>query len=832
MTVTDPAAGRTNPKGLAARLILLGLTLTFLAFWAGLLGLLGRTLSQLIPAALALDPAVLLLWLTLGPMTLHLAQAPFYRPRRPSSPPVFLGLAEPPLIFLPFAGSGRLETGPAFFAVAGPEDQARILATAEAHLAHGGRAGRLSLLMADRSPLDLVLRALIRGPWLLAFPAWPLHLLASPTRQLMRLWGFIFFKAAQRWADPGPMEYLTIYKRRLALDLWRRAGTPDRPEADQDEDEQIRRLTRLRADLAHLYNDTRYGAQVGGPCPEAGAAPSFSAEPAEVWLDPRYQGVFSNLPVTLYAPTPEGLYAAGRPEKDLGLFYPPELAPEAEAAAFLAAEGEFLAGLLAEQAENGLVWLDGRFRPAWDLFDELGDLEARYDRIMKRIFIHHARTRAAHLAASAALGPGWPEALRGWGALLWLAEHGRRALTLARENLLSARKSARFFHRSAQPVPPGFFPQSAAEKFPSEAPPEAFPTSFPGVAAENFYAVWADLRDRLANLGRLASLDLDPPAKSNWLRWRADWPSAWARLDQALAQLRDLALAGLLTAEKKVAEGRGEPAPAAPATPVTADFPNPPAKPRPGRVHYPSAHFKAGPVSSALAALTLTLLVWQGWTQGLSQVTIYNGLPAAVSVTADEQAVNVPPFGHRAIRLRPGGEYEFITTASGGQDLEKFRQRLAPRPAREIYNVAGAAPLMEWWFPRAEEPGGSFEFFLGRPRWLVTRATILFKEPSGDRRALVLSGYGDADPEELLAQFHDPAEQAELARLHARHTPTDDPRFSAWLEFLPPEERAALRRERWSPDPAETDNAPDPLELMVAVEEELSVLQNEDNAPD
>jgi hypothetical protein len=295
-----------------------------------------------------------------------------------------------------------------------------------------------------------------------------------------------------------------------------------------------------------------------------------------------------------------------------------------------------------------------------------------------------------------------------------------------------------------------------------------------------------------------------------------------------------LALAGLLTAEKQVAEGHSGPAPAAPATPVTADFPNPPAKPRPRRVHYPSAIFKVGPVSSALAALTLTLLVWQGWTQGLSQVTIYNGLPGAVSVTANGQTVNVPPFGHRAIRLRPGGEHEF-TAAAGGRDLEKFWQRLTPRPAREIYNVAGAAPLMEWWFPRAEEPGGSFEFFLGRPRWLVTKATVLFKEPSGDRRALVLSGYGHADPEELLAQFHDPAEQTELARPHAPHTPTNDSRFSAWLELLPPEERVALRRERLAQNPAGLDNepppeAPDLLELMTIGAEEPQVLQ--DGAPD
>jgi hypothetical protein len=226
---------------------------------------------------------------------------------------------------------------------------------------------------------------------------------------------------------------------------------------------------------------------------------------------------------------------------------------------------------------------------------------------------------------------------------------------------------------------------------------------------------------------------------------------------------------------------------------------------------------KTGPGRAALAALALALLIWHGWTRGLSQVIIYNGLPMAVTVTANDRTVTVPPSDHQTIRLRPGAEYEF-TAASDGRDLEQFRQHLPPRPTREIYNVAGAAPLMEWWFPRAEEPGGSFELFLGRPRWLATRATVLFKEPSGDRRALVLSGYGDASPAEILAPFPDPYERAELARLHARHTSPDDPRFQVWLAILPEEDREALIRESRSRGQAETA---DLLELVAtSVEDE------------
>jgi hypothetical protein len=617
MPETAPAAGRTHRPGLAARLGLAGLPWIFLALWAGLLHLLVRTLSQLTPAALALDPAVLLLWLTLGPMTLHLAQALFYHPRKPSCPPVFLGLAESPLVFLPLAGPGRLETGPAFFVAAGPGDRDRLLAEAQARLKQS-RAGRLSLLLESRSPLDLVLRALDRQPWPLAGPARLLLLLTSPMRQLIRLCGFLFFRADQAWADSSPAETLTIYKRRLAWDLWRRARALEPPTEEEDKDAQIRRLTRLRSRLIRLYHNPGYGTQFGEPWPEA----ETDAPENKIWLDPRYRGALANLPVTLYAKSPAWLYAPGRPEKDLSQFYPPELALEAEDAALLAAEGEFLASLLAGHPEEGLIRLDGRLRPTWDLAAELSAAEELFDRHLKRIFTHHARARAAHLAAAETLGRGWPEILREWGAVLWLAEHGRWALTRAREDFQALDPN------SALPGPAEFFPFYGAVSPNSRE------------SAEKFYAVWADLRERLADLDLPVPAGLAPPTKSNWPLWQAAWPAAWASLDQALAELRDRALTGLLNAEDQVAQGQAGPAPAVPRAPVTADFPITPDRPQPPRVYYPSTRLKVGPARSALAALILALLAWQGGVRGLGPAAIHNGPPTGAPVAAPLTAID------------------------------------------------------------------------------------------------------------------------------------------------------------------------------------------------
>ena len=726
MSEIVPAAGLKNRPNPVARLSLLSLPWLFLALWAGLLWLLGRTLSQLI--LLNLDPAALLLWLTLGPMTLHLAQAPFFRPKKPSGPPVFLRLRlfSSPLVFLPFSAKSRLETGPAFFEAAAPDEQARLLASAGSRLKNTPLAGRMSFMVADRSPLDLALRTFMnKGPWPLGVLARLLLLVTSPTRQLTRLWGYLSFLAWSAAADPGPAEDL-IRKRREAWHLKRRARTLGQGE--------------------------------------------------KIWLDPRYQGVFLDLPVTLHAPSTAELYAAGRPEKDLGLFYPPELAQEAEAAADLAAERDFLAHLLDGEAEEGLIWLDGRLRPTWSLAAELNDLEDRYDRALRRISTHHARCRAAHLALSASLGRDWPEALRGWGALLWLAEHGRQALARARDDYMKA-----------------------CFKEPAALGP-----------AEDFYTLWSDLQRRLADLDQPSLPALPPPAESNLAEWRSAWPAAWAGLDQSLAELRDQALTGLLAAEARVAGGQGRPGPSIPPMIEPAYFPAPVDPPRPLRVYYPSNLFKAGPGRCGLAALILALLIWQGWNQGLSKVTIYNGLATVVTVKAGGRTVTLPPFGHRGLRLRPGIEYEF-TAAAGGLALENFRRRLSPRPAREVYNVAGAAPLMEWWFPRRPDEDG-LERFLGRPRWLVTEAAVIFDDPPEDRRNLVLSGYGDADPAEMLAAFSDPDERAELARLHARHTPPESPRFLAWLAQLPEDEGEALIRERLAaPPPLE---APDLLDMV------------------
>jgi hypothetical protein len=62
-----------------------------------------------------------------------------------------------------------------------------------------------------------------------------------------------------------------------------------------------------------------------------------------------------------------------------------------------------------------------------------------------------------------------------------------------------------------------------------------------------------------------------------------------------------------------------------------------------------------------------------------------------------------------------------------------------------------------------------------------------------------------------------------LARLHARHTSPDDPRFQIWLSFLPEGERTTLAREVISRSQGETGDPPlpDPAHFLELMETEL-----------
>jgi hypothetical protein len=306
-------------------------------------------------------------------------------------------------------------------------------------------------------------------------------------------------------------------------------------------------------------------------------------------------------------------------------------------------------------------------------------------------------------------------------------------------------------------------------------------------------------------------------------RWGRGWPealtAALGRLylaERGRAENRPEALGELLRAEAELEKEEPGPAPAVGPVPESALTEEPAgSEALPGersgalwpdpfehRIYSAPERLRVGFGRVLAAAGLLALLIWQSQGLGLSRLTVYNGLGRDLTVRVEGRTLDLKPFDYRELRLRPGRRVT-VAAEADGLAVERFTQNLDPRPGAEVYNIAGASPLMEWTSPAAADDGGPV--FLGRPRWLRTSAELLFRRPSpGERKPrLVLSGYGDLSPAEMLAAFEGPADREELIRLHARWDRPGSPWFWRWqilATALPNQADLLLSRLQREPD--------------------------------
>ena len=767
-------------KGKLKPLIIKALLLvTFAAAWSASVRGLVLTIFRLWPAWTAGDPASMAVICLFGPLALYLAQGLFYLPRREMEPPGFIWarMSLSPLVFLPLPTGVRVETGPALAAVASSEEREILLAEVRARMSYPLTL-RLSLLLESRSPVDVLLDRLItRSFHPLSQLAWLAALALGPARLFMRLWGYFFFLLERARGGPGPVSGVLDDKRGQAFDLLRRErnlfeGGPD-----------LVRLVSIRLALARVFNNEHYGleSESVSPSPTKALTESESIYNAP-FLAPRYYGAYLDFPATFGAHTPDDLYDEG-PRGSAGAFYPPQLGEEMERAALLAGQLDRLTRMIQGRLEDGLVISDGRVRTTWEVAAEADDLNDSLHKLGRRLAAHHRRCRTSALAAATDIGRGWPETLRSLAALLHLAEHGYRALELAIAELKTDCSRAVLLS-----------------------------------AATGLFLVVRDVHERLARLELPQALrpddfsrheTLPEPSEFNIKNWMKEWEPFVNRLLATLDDLRARSLTALLAAEDYVV-GMVE---AEPFEPITLDlspiagfiYPHPAPVP-PDRVYSPALRFKVDPGRVILAAMVMGLLAWQSQTLWRSKLTIYNGLGREIVVSVAGRQVKVTPFGRGETNVFPGREYE-ITALAGRQVVENFTQITSPEPGREVYNVAGAAPLMEWTSPHGED--GEGVVFLGRPRWLVTRARVLFVDPplKDDEYLLVLSGYGRISPGEMLASFDREEDRDELIRLHARWDNPGSRWFTQWQILMTGrDDQAAILLARLKNEPYFLDN--------------------------
>lgn len=735
--------------------------LLLLSSWGGLSAALAYGLWHLYPAVRGGDPASILVFTLLAAQLLFLLQALFYLPPREPRLPLVLRcrLFRYPLAFLLLPRRPLLETGQALEAAAGAEDRRAILAAVRSRLRCSPLLS-LPFLLEARSPLDCVLNRLA-----LLFGAGPgrffrfIHLLAAPARQFSRLWGYWFFLLNRKFGDPGPRDELSVYKCSLAQDLAFRA------EALSPGSSSLESLILIRQTLASVFDDPEYGRSLGGDLPELpgrGQGPFYKAP----FLVPRYRGAYLDWPATTGVRRPEEMYDRGGPA-DPSLFYPPELAREMEELAWLSAEKKRLGALL--ERREGYMIVDERPTLSWELAGRIEDLEARIQRLRRRLAAHNRRCRSAHLALAEKAGQGWPELLRSLGALLYLAEQGRATLDLALEDY--------------------------AQNLDYQEPLSQ---------AAGLYLILRDTHHRLRSLplsgemefrpaGFGTDLNLRPPEPSGLEGWLEDWGNSAAALAGCLADLKDKALSALLAAEDRLAEEikKTAPGPAVgplvpPADELDLFFRNGP-EPEPqtaARIHSAAEGLKTGFGRGLASVLLLALLIWQAVSLGQTRLTVYNGLGRQIQVTVDGRELELPPYDFKSLELRPDRLIKVLSRA-GEREVESFEQQLFPHPAQEVYNIAGAAPLQQWVSPPTSQ--GETALFLGRPRWLLSAAEFIFQEPpfrENSRPRLVLSAYGQAPPGEILAAFDDEKDRAELIALHARWDEAASLWFWQWQVLL------------------------------------------------
>jgi Zn-dependent protease with chaperone function len=298
-------------------------------------------------------------------------------------------------------------------------------------------------------------------------------------------------------------------------------------------------------------------------------------------------------------------------------------------------------------------------------------------------------------------------------------------------------------------------------------------------------------------LGQLGLIEPKQQYIDNWIQRSGGWVNHTCG---ALSQLRTATLEALLANEDAVVAhlDTGE---AAPVAPLPSQVPNGYPVLVPGQERklqtklgwwdrfqtadgWPASVMRA----SAAAVIVVGVLVF-GMHTGTATVSLYNGLATPVRVTIDGNTVTLAPLESASMDVSPGAAHQVTTHSADGQLIESFDTERMTGRAHFTYNVAGAAPLVEW----SAVYGGARpdpERKLGAQRWSATSADYVLEEPpssiqtgkheNGGKRSVV-SAAGDQAPQRQLGLVADEAERQAMILAHARWDAPDSRHLVTWL---------------------------------------------------
>ena len=518
---------------------------------------------------------------------------------------------------------------------------------------------------------------------------------------------------------------------------------------------------------------------------------------AREFLDSRYRGSYLGRSITRCATTPAALVETGAIiwQAQIEQLYPESLVKDvAQLRAFEKELSQLRAihmGVLAP-AEGGIRHRGRVIKPG-ELPAAMKRVEHDVAAVEKRLVAHDRLCRSAHLGAARELGQGWAEYLQGLIAAIHYGDHTAANLQdlqgVLGHTVHVATVTGRIGNAGRKRV-------VAAANALQEALLKVF-------AQSREVTLDSTLAQRLGNTSWadiLGKFELGQATEENigdWLSVIDGWTSQAGGPADAL---RTEALEQLLLTEASIAghvRAGTHPGPAPAPSKMPAKYETLLSGKERERKDAPSwwdrfqtADGKVAATARVAVAATIVIAVLGfGGTMGSSTITVYNGLAIPVFVDIAGTEVMVAPGGTQTHPISTAGLYPIATRTRGGKNIERFDAEIPGSFGNFVYNIAGAAPLVEWTatYGNAEPEPDSI---LGAPRWARTSAQLLFRDPpdtvktkGGGARRRMLTAITDPPPSRQVAIVDDSLERARLAAMHARWDATSSEHILGWLSI-------------------------------------------------
>lgn len=480
---------------------------------------------------------------------------------------------------------------------------------------------------------------------------------------------------------------------------------------------------------------------------------------------------------------------------NLSQLYPESITQDIEQLAQLEKElGQLRAlqtGVL--KANGSTINLRGKELKRKELPIAIREVEGDKAALEKKLQLHDKACRSVHLAAAQALGNAWPEYLTGLLAAIHYADHTAANLRDAQGLLSNAVQIATATRKVndagiQQILNTGNALHSALEKVYAQSDQ---------VVLDHIVRQRLGVENWTEALGEFKLNSLTRENISSWLDVIDGWVNQAAG---ACSALRSHALEQLLVSEAVIAKNYQQgkqiiPAPAPPAVPLNYDILLPgQERKRQTKLNWWARFQTADGTFPALARFTVAggivaAVLGFGGNVGGTDITIYNGLARTVIVNIAGKDFVVSPFSSTDLQLDANRTLKIATRTTEGAMIESFDEEVKGAFTHFVYNVAAAAPLVEWTSvygnasPRPER-------MLGAPRWTTTSADVIFTDPpksvstkSGGATRAVLTGLGRESASQQVNFLSDKAQQKHVVAMHARWDMSNSAGLIQWLAF-------------------------------------------------